>query len=233
MPVVYLHPIGLDGEMWGSAALPGALTPSFPGFGGTPLEGKPTFERLVDFVADAVRGRGPVDLVGVSLGSMVAQHVAVRRPDLVRSVVLACGGMATVPEVSLERAATTRRVRMAGVLVSTLERWFSPAVLGDESHPGVAYARERLVTDSADVFAAYWEAMAEHDVRAQLPGLEVPATVVAGSADVSVPVATMREVCDLIPEARFQVLEGPHMLPLENPSGFADAVAAHLAWVDR
>lgn len=233
MPVVYLHPVGLDGEVWRSIAETGGLTPSFPGFGDTPLTAEPTFDRLVDFVGEVVAEQGPADLVGLSLGSMIAQHVAVERPELVRSLVLACGGMSTHPEAMRDRAETTRQVGMSGVLQTTLERWFTPAALAQDDHPGVAYARRRLLSDSADVFAAYWGAMAAHDLTDELKRIDVPVTVIAGSKDESVPVAAMREVADRIPGARFDVLDGPHILPLENPDGFVGLVREHLARAAR
>lgn len=233
MPVVYLHPVGLDGEIWRSVAEPGELTPSFPGFGDTPLPGEPTFGLLVEFVAGVVAGRGPADLVGLSLGSMVAQHVAVERPELVRSLVLACGGMSAHPDVMRDRAETTRRLGMSGVLESTLERWFTAAALGKDDHPGVAYVRRRLLSDSADAFADYWAAMAAHDLTEDIKRIGVPVTVIAGADDVSVPVPAMREVADRIPGSRFEVMDGPHMLPLEDPDGFARLVREHLARVER
>lgn len=228
MPVVYLHPVGLDGEMWESVATAGALIPSFPGFGRTPLSSQPTFEYLVDFVAGIVADGGPADLVGVSLGSMVAQHVVLRRPELVRSIVLACGGMATDPSAMRERAAMTRRLGMDGIVQMTLRRWFTAAAVGTEGHPGVSYARDRLLSDSAEVFASYWEAMAEHDVSEELRHITVPATVVAGTNDAAVSVSAMQAMAERIPGAHFTMIDGPHMLPLENPDGFANVVCDHL-----
>jgi 3-oxoadipate enol-lactonase len=232
VPVLYLHPIGLDGDMWGDAALPGALTPSFPGFGDTPLPAPPSFDGLVDFVADLLRDRGPADLVGVSLGSMVAQHVALRRPDRVRSVVLACGGPASHPQAMTDRAVAARAQGMAGILPSTLERWFTPAALAAPEHPGVAYASRRLLADDQEVYAQYWEAMAHHDVAAELGALRIRVTVVAGSADASVPVPVMKDIAARVPGAVFELVDGPHMLPLENASEFADVVARHLHGID-
>ncbi len=229
MPTVFLHPIGLDARLWDDFARPGDLALSFPGFGDTRLAGPPTFAGLADFVADQLTE--PADLVGVSLGSMVAQHTALLRPDRVRSIVLACGGMATSPETSRQRARDTREGGMAGVLDQTLDRWFTPAALADEDHPGVGYARRRLLADDPEVFAAYWEAMAEHDLRDRIAGVRVPTTVVAAAGDKSVPVEAMRAIAELVDGARFEVIDGPHIVPLENADGFRAVLAGHLGRV--
>jgi 3-oxoadipate enol-lactonase len=190
------------------------------------LAGPPSLSGLADFVADQLTE--PADLVGVSLGSMVAQHTALAHPDKVRSVVLACGGMATNPETSLQRAADTRATGMAGVLDTTLTRWFTPAALADEHHAGVDYARQRLLADDPDVFAAYWEAMSKHDLRDQIAELKVPTTVLAAQGDLATPVEAMRAIADLVPGAVFELIDGPHIVSLENRKGFQDVLARHL-----
>jgi 3-oxoadipate enol-lactonase len=229
VPTVFLHPIGLDAGLWADVAGPDDLVLSFPGFGDTPAAGVPTLAGLADFVAD--RLTEPADLVGVSLGSMVAQHTALRRPDRVRSLVLACGGPATDPATSRQRAADTRAGGMAGVLETTLTRWFTPAALARPDHPGVDYARRRLLADDPAVFAAYWEAMAEHDLRDRLAELRVPTTAVAAEGDRATPVAAMRAIAEAVPDARFELIDGPHIVPLENRAGFLAVLDRHRARV--
>lgn len=226
MATVYLHPIGLDAQVWKDVIRQGDIALNFPGFGDTPLEGELTLSRLADFVADHITE--PADLVGVSLGSMVAQHTALRHPDAVRSIVLACGGVSSNPAVSHARAAETRRTGMDGMLGSTLERWFTPAALAADSHPGVEYTRKRLLSDDPAVFAAYWDAMAEHDLRESIGTVRAATTVVAGSEDLAVSVDAMSSVAALIDGARFEVVDGPHLLPLENSEGFLNVVKRHL-----
>lgn len=226
MPVLYLHPIGLDRQLWQGVAAEPALMPDFPGFGETSLDGKPSFAALVEFVVGLLPG--PADIVGVSLGSMVAQHVAVERPDLVRSLVLACGSARANAEASLQRAAAARAGGMNAILPSTLERWLTPAALSSEGHPGVTYVRSRLLRDDPEVFASYWEAMAQHDMLDALSQVRVPTTVIAADRDRAVSVPDMAEIARRIPGARFEVMTGPHILPLENGTGFRDAVARHL-----
>lgn len=227
MPTVFLHPIGLDGQVWRDVAGPGDVTPDLPGFGATPpADGGPTFPGLVDFVTEGLGE--PADLVGLSLGSMVAQHAALLRPGRVRSLLLACGGAATDPETSRGRARAARDGGMAGVLDTTLDRWFTAPALADGGHPGVAYARDRLLTDDAEVFAAYWDMMAGHDLTEAIGGIAVPTTVLAAADDRATPVAVMEEMAGRIPGARFEVIDGPHIVPLENPAAFADVLRRHL-----
>jgi 3-oxoadipate enol-lactonase len=225
--LLYLHPIGLDGHVWDSVAMDGGLTPSFPGFGGTAqLDQPPSFDAMVEFVAAQLDG--PADIVGCSLGSMVAQHVAVKRPGLVRSLVLACGAGRTNAEAARQRAAAARAGGMETVLPSTLERWLTPEARADPGHPAVAYARDRLLRDDPEVFASYWDFMAGHDMMDALNRIRVPVTVIAGESDQATPVSALADTAARIPGARFEPMPGPHILPLENPAGFRDAVARHL-----
>jgi 3-oxoadipate enol-lactonase len=219
--VVYLHPIALDGSLWSAVAPPEALTPDLPGFGTTPpLSGPVGMAELVEYVAGLLDG--PADLVGMSLGSMLAQQIAVR------SLVLACGGMRTDPAVSRQRAEDTRRDGMTGTVDETLRRWFTADALAAPDHPGVAYARRTLLADDPAVVADYWAAMADHDVTDELGAVRAPTTCLGATVDVSVPVAAMRAVAERIPGARFEEIPGPHIAVLEEPDAFAAAVAEHL-----
>lgn len=234
MTTLYLHAVGLDGHAWddvtAEVADRDALVPDLPGHGIAPALAGPVFlGALVDHLTALVEARadGPVDVVGLSLGSMLAQQLAVHRPDHVRSLVLACGGMVTDPAVSRQRAATTREQGMAPTVPATLRRWFTADALADPDHPGVAYARRRLLTDDPGVIADYWDAMATHDSREGLSGVRVPTTVVGASGDASVPPCAMQAVAERIPGARYVELDGPHIVVLENAAGFARVVGEH------
>lgn len=225
-PVVLLHPIGLDATFWEGTAPPGAVALDFPGFGSAPREEHVTIPRLVDYVAAHIPTRATV--VGLSLGGMIALETAIHRPDVVASLVVACAGAGGHPDVMRARAEATRRSGMEGILQTTLERWFTPEALATPAHPGVAYARRRLLDDDPETFARYWDAMAAHDVSAVLGSIQVPVTVVAGARDRASSVASLQEMAAAIPGADFSVLDGPHLLPLERPDDFRDVLDRHL-----
>jgi 3-oxoadipate enol-lactonase len=229
-PLVFLHPIGLDREIWRDVAPEAAVTLELPGFGETPAADDLTMATLSDWVLAEVGE--PATYVGLSLGGMVALQLAVRAPEAVRSIVVACSNAGGNPDVQLGRARDTLARGLEGMMEMTLDRWFSEAALAADAHPGVAYARRRLLADDPEVVAAYWTAMAGHDVRDQLPAIAVPASIIAGTGDKASSEDGLRTIAETIPGGRFTAIDGPHMLPLEQPARFAALVAEHCAWVD-
>ncbi|HLH69642.1 MAG TPA: alpha/beta hydrolase [Candidatus Dormibacteraeota bacterium] len=227
MPVVLLHPIGLDGRCWQWMGLDGAVAYDLPGHGGRPRPATLTMADLADDVVANVSG--PLDLVGLSMGGMVALHVALRHPGRVRSLVVACSSARADRELLQRRAEMVERVGMGGVLDETLRRWFTPTALDDPDHPGVRYARERLLADRAEDFAAAWRAMSQHDVLDQLGRVQVPVTAIAGEQDAASPIEALRAIAEGVANGRLVVLPGPHMLQLEEPARLTEAVMAHLA----
>lgn len=98
-PLVLLHPGGADARAWTAnldafAARFRVFTPDRRGHGRTPdVPGPMTYDLMaadtVAFLEQVVAG--PAHLVGCSAGAVVALHAALRRPDLVRRLVLAAG----------------------------------------------------------------------------------------------------------------------------------------------
>jgi 3-oxoadipate enol-lactonase len=231
--LVLLTPIGLDAGCWEWMETPaGAVAKhTFPGFGGRPrARERPTMASLADEVVAAYDP--PLDLVGVSLGGMVALHATLRHQPRVRSLMVCCTGAASDPETMEGRAQAAERDGMAGVLAVTLARWFTAGFLGREPQPApVAYARRTLLALDPACFADGWRAIAGHDAVDRLGEIAVPTTALAGSADAASSVARSREIAERVAGARFVELDGPHMMQLEHPLELGAEIAEHLAWV--
>ncbi|MBO0837041.1 MAG: alpha/beta fold hydrolase [Actinobacteria bacterium] len=229
MTTVLIHPVGLDRHCWDWVSLTGAVAHDLPAHGGRPRPGDLTMAAFADDVVSSYEG--PLHLVGLSMGGMVALQAALRHVRRVRSLVVACSNAAAVREVMLERAEAVEVGGMEPVLESTLERWFTPEALAG-GHPGVEYARRRLLADDPADFAACWRAMAGHNVADRLGEIRVHVTAIAGDADRSSPVAALERIASGVERGRLRVLKGPHMLQLEEPAAFTAAVEEHLAWVE-
>lgn len=233
MTVLLLNPVGLDSRCWESVSLPGqpAVTHEFPGFGGRPREPRlATIAAWADDAAEAVPG--DLDVVGVSLGAMVAQHLALRHPHRVNSLFLACTGASGRPGSAEQNIRIVEELGMPGVVDSTLDRWFTPGARSlRPAHPAVEYARRTLLGVDPLAFADGWRVIAGHDVRGQLGGISCLVTCAAAAGDVAAPLPRVEELARGIPGSRLVIVTGPHMAHLEEPDDFSAALAGHLARV--
>lgn len=229
MPIVMLHPVGLDRHCWDRVRVGRTSTPTYPGHPGR-ARAPYRLSDLADEIVSLHPGR--LTIVGVSMGGIVAQHVALRHPRRVSSLVLACTTGATDAEAMRERAQKVESQGIEGVLEEILERWFSPAALrAGTAHAGVRYVRKTLLGLDAGAFADAWLAMSEHSVLDELPVVAVPVTCLSATDDLASPPVVMEQLQRRLRRSRLVTLPGPHMLVLEQPERFSQVVRDHVAWV--
>lgn len=192
----------------------------------------PTPMGLEDHAADlagliANAGSVPAFVCGVSMGGMVAQILAARRPDLVRGLVL-CDTAHRVgtPEAWDARMAAVREGGIADIAEAILERWFSP----DFRAPGNADFSgyyNMLVRQPAEGYLAACAALRDADLSELARRLAVPAVCVVGEHDGSTPPALVSEFARMVPNARFELIKGAGHLPsIEQPVVLGEIVRA-------
>ncbi len=228
-PVLLLHPVGLDLIWWEPQveALRSefqVVRMDFRGHGKSVIAMPPY--TLADFAADAHAllqdfRIGPAHVMGLSLGGMVAQVLALDYPEDVRSLVLSntlCTLPAEVRQAMRARGEAAEKGGMAAVTQSTIERWFTPGFLDS---PLVARCRQHLLVQDIGAWAATWRALADLDTLPRLGEIHVPTLVATGEADVSTPVAAAQVIANAIPGAILKIIPGaPHMAPYEKPEVF-------------
>ncbi|HEY3021149.1 MAG TPA: alpha/beta fold hydrolase [Solirubrobacteraceae bacterium] len=193
-----------------------------------------------DLVTDAVAvldaaGVDRAHVLGVSMGGMVAQHLALDHRDRVRSLVLGCttaGGRRGSPPWRLLSATALRPV----VGITRTFPLVVPALYARttrEQHPRRVEEDLRIrLADATDVRTtlAQMTAVARHDTRArlgELAGLDV--TVIHGAEDALVPPYAGRALAAAIPGARLVMIPAcGHMLTTDAEEVAARAVLAHL-----
>ncbi|MEP7457335.1 alpha/beta hydrolase [Phyllobacterium sp. SB3] len=231
--LVLLHPVGLDHSFWGGlvelcSRKYRVIAVDLRGHGRSPsAEGG---ENVADYVKDieALFRDSQITsatVLGLSFGGMIAQELAIRRPDLVERLVAAACGARIPPEASQDvraRGDKADKFGMEAVVDETIERWFMPDF---RSSKEVSRVRERLLTDSPAGWNAAWGAIAGHDTLARLPELTMPSLVVIGDHDAGTSMAAAEALADAIPISTLKVIQGaPHMLQIECPNRFAEAV---------
>ena len=240
-PVVLSHALGLDLSMWDALAAELAaaghpvLRYDHRGHGGSAVPAGPyTMDELVDDAARLIRewGRGPVVFVGLSMGGMVAQGLAVRHPELLRGIVVANSTAQYPPEAAPNWAARIAAVEAGGmpaVAEMVMERYFGADFRA--AHPEVVerYRATVLRSDPAG-YAACCRAIAAVDWLERLPQVRTPALVVAGALDVGATPAMSQAIAGRIAGAELVVLDGAaHLSTAERPQAFAALLRDFLA----
>ncbi|HTT28193.1 MAG TPA: 3-oxoadipate enol-lactonase [Solirubrobacteraceae bacterium] len=157
-------------------------------------------------------------LCGLSIGGMISMWVAAHAPERVDRLVLCCTSAQLGPRESwLERAATVRADGVGAIADAVLGRWFTAGFAA--AHPDVI-ERMRGILSSTDRegYAGCCEAIADMDLRPDLPSIIAPTLVVAGAEDPATPPEHGRLIADLIPGARFEVISpAAHLATIERP----------------
>lgn len=196
---------------------------------------------MADLVADTLAvmddaGLADAHVVGVSMGGMIAQHLALDHRDRVRSLLLGCttavGREGTPPWRML--AATALRPALGPERTFSLvaPSLYVPRTLRE--HP--ERVREDLRVRAADAtppvtIVAQMGAVSRHDTRPRLAELDgLPVTVVHGEQDALIGPERGRELAAGIPGARFVgIPECGHLMTTDAEAATAAAVNEHLA----
>ncbi|GAA6191511.1 3-oxoadipate enol-lactonase [Phaeobacter sp. NW0010-22] len=158
--------------------------------------------------------------VGLSIGGMTAQGLAVKRLDLIRAVVLSnTGAKIGTPEVWDQRIAEVKANGIEALADGIMERWFSK---GFRSTLELELWRNMLVRQPDEGYAGCSAAISGTDFYTPTSGLRLPTLGIAGSEDGSTPPDLVRETVDLIPGSQFHLIRKAGHLPcVEQPEEYA------------
>ena len=180
-------------------------------------------------------GIGPAHVLGVSMGGMIAQELALRRPELVRGLVLACttlGGRAAVPmapETMRSMFALRQDLPTHEALLLAMKFAVSPAYFRDaqdELRQIVAWRLEQPTPRHA--WMRQWEAGAAHDAAERAHKITAPTLILSGDEDLIVPVENAHLLAERIPNARLEIFPGGHLFFVEQADAFNSAVLRFL-----
>jgi pimeloyl-ACP methyl ester carboxylesterase len=175
---------------------------------------------------------GPVRVMGLSTGGLVAQYLAVDHPGLVERLALVVSGARLAPP--------GRRICSRWQELADAGRWRwlrgdltacvvdGPAAQGMARVAGMLAGGAPSAREAAD-FRATVDAVLAHDTRALLGCVTVPTLVLGGAADPFFPEPALRETAAALPDATLRVLPGGHGLPKQRAGQVQREVAAFLA----
>ena len=194
-----------------------------------------------EMAADAIALLQGLDIdsahvLGISMGGMIAQELALAAPERVRTLTIGCSycggpGSEVASQAVLERL---RDAMMSGdrerAVRTGWEVNVSPAFAADEQ----AWQRFKAITEeravAVPVVLAQLRACTAHDTSARLGALEMPTLVIHGTLDEMLPVSNGYMIASLIGGSQLEILEGTgHLFFWEHPEQTAALLRAHAA----
>jgi 3-oxoadipate enol-lactonase len=171
-------------------------------------------ERIIDLV-----GRKSAVICGLSVGGLIAQGLAERRPDLVRALVLCDTAHRIGSDDSWnQRIDAVLSNGVTAIADGVLERWFTPHFRA-ERRAELAGCRNMLIRQPAEGYAGTCAALRDADHTEMVKRVAVPTLCIVGDGDGATPPDLVRSMADLIPGAEFAMIEGAGHIPcVEKPS---------------
>jgi 3-oxoadipate enol-lactonase len=179
-------------------------------------------ERLMDHL-----GVTGAVVVGLSIGGLIAQGLAVKRLDLVRGLVLSnTAARIGTAQMWTDRVAAIRAGGIDSLADGVMERWFGKPF---RATPELHAWRTMLTRQPVDGYAGCAAAIAGTDFFATTATLRLPTLAIAGDQDGATPPDLVRETAALIPGSRFSLIRGAGHLPcVEKPDEYAALLTGFL-----
>lgn len=231
--IVFINSLGTDFRIWREVV--GHLAGDFPvvtydkrGHGLSDLGQVPYSieDHALDLAAllDRLNVRDAV-ICGLSVGGLIAQALVVRRPDLVKGLVL-CDTAHKIGTADgwNSRIATVERDGIEAIADGIMKVWFTP-----DFHAGrpadLAGCRNMLTRQSPVGYAATCAALRDADLTESTKRIDLPTLCVVGDQDGSTPPDLVLSMSKLIRGASYKVIENAGHIPcVEQPAALAEMI---------
>ncbi|MBW4710355.1 3-oxoadipate enol-lactonase [Roseobacter sp. YSTF-M11] len=157
--------------------------------------------------------------VGLSIGGMIAQGLAVKRLDMIRAMVLSnTAAKIGTPDLWADRIDSVRAGGIESLADAVMDRWFSKDF---RALPELELWRNMLTQQNDEGYMGCSAAISGTDFFTTTAGLRLPTLGIAGAEDGSTPPDMVRETVDLIPGSQFHIIRKAGHLPcVEQPEEY-------------
>jgi len=197
------------------------------------ISGPYTLELLADDVIgflDALK-IDRVHYVGLSIGGMIGQSLALNYAHRLRSLAL-CDTASIIPQeaqpIWQERIDKTLTEGMEAQVDETMERWFTPAFLKQGS-PMLDIIRKQILATSVQGYIGCAEAIRKLNYLNRLSEIKIPTLIMVGEDDPGTPVSASEAIHERIANSKLLILPSArHLSNIEQKKAFNTALLTFL-----
>ena len=168
-----------------------------------------------------------VHLVGLSMGGMIGQGLALNHSSRLRSLAL-CDTAAVLPQdarpIWQERIQRAREKGMTSLVDDTIARWFTQPFLA-KSPPAVERIRTEFLATPVVGYVACSQAIMGLNYLGRLSGIKLPTLIVVGADDPGTPVSASEAIHRMISQSQLVIIPAAaHLSNVEQPDAFNKAL---------
>lgn len=165
---------------------------------------------------------------GLSIGGLVGQWLGTEAGERLLSLtVCATAAKIGTEEGWVQRAKEVRATGLAPLLEGTLERWFNPEFVTNQTQL-VQSILDAFAQNSSEGYAQCCEALAQADFRAVLDKVTVPTLCVSGAEDPVCSAADLEFIATHVRQGTHRAIAGRHICNIESADDFNSLLRAFL-----
>ncbi|MDA8142167.1 MAG: alpha/beta hydrolase [Desulfobacteraceae bacterium] len=233
-PLVLIAGAGMDSRGWGAQTEAFAqkfrvIVFDHRGSGRSEAPKQPySIDMLTHDTANLLKAMGveSAHILGLSMGGMIAQQLAIEHPQVVKRLILAAstahGRSINAYFAGVVKRWERERTRVDQRIKEMLPLQFTPGFLRNKATVGMLtfLIKNDRYPQAVDALSRQVDAALAFDCRDRLAQITAPTLILAAREDINAPVALSEELQRLIPKARLAVIDGAHGFNLENPRLF-------------
>jgi 3-oxoadipate enol-lactonase len=174
---------------------------------------------------------GKVHFVGLSMGGMIGQFLALNHSNRLHRLIL-CDTSSIVPPEGQpaiqERIDTARSKGMVVLAEPTMERWFTPSFLS-KNPPSLEIIRKQFLATPVEGYIGCSEAIRKLNYLNRLSGIDMPTLILVGEEDPGTPVSAAEAIHERIKHSSLVIIPSArHLSNVEQPEAFNSALLGFL-----
>jgi 3-oxoadipate enol-lactonase len=167
---------------------------------------------------------------GLSLGGFIGQWLGARAPGRLNRLVLSNTSpyLGPAPQWDARIKTVLDERDMSAMADMFMDNWF-PEWMRVQQPAIVQRFRDMVTATAPEGLAGCFAVVRDADLRRSNTLIPVPTLVIGGTDDTVTLASHSRQIAETIPGARLAIMQGVHMLNVEQPKDFIDALTAFLS----